>query len=150
MRSAYLVCVFVIQLSLVACSSGDDVAGNSGDEVVGNSSEAVVSNPLFGKWKVESMQDADGEVGLPEGSENGYWEFSPSKMVIGDGDRVVDTGAVLEYIVEDERVMVTTETDGEKNIIQIQLLDGDRLKWERDESTGANVIMYRVGDASSE
>ena len=95
------------------------------------------------------MQDADGEVGHPEGSENVYWDFSPSKMVIGDGDQVV-TAAVLEYTVEDERVMVTAEADGEKNIMQIQLLDGDRVKWERDEGTGVNVIMYRVGDASSE
>ena len=123
--------------------------GNSGGKVDDKPSDEVVGNPLFGKWKMESMQDAHGEVGLPEGSEDGYWEFSPSKMVIGDRGKVI-TAAVLDYTVEDGRVMVTAEAEGKQQVMQMQLLEGDRIKWEMDEDTGANMIMYRVGAASSE
>ena len=123
--------------------------GNSGGKVVDNPSDEVVGNPLFGKWKVESVQDAHGEVGLPEESKNSYWEFSPSKMVIGDRGKVI-TAAVLDYAVEDGRVTVTAEAEGEQQVIKMRLLEGDRVKFEMDEGTGENVIMYRVGDASSE
>jgi len=34
--------------------------------------------------------------------------------------------------------------------MQMQLLKGDRIKWEMDEGTGANMILYRAGGASSE
>ena len=109
----------------------------------------ISGNPLFGHWKVESEQNKNGEVELPDGAEDGYIAFFPSKMVIGGRGKSI-TATVLDYAVEDGRVMVTAEAEGEQKIIQVQLLDGDRIKWVEDKGTGKDTILRRVGTAASE
>ena len=137
MRKVFIVGLFVIQMLLVACSSGDEVVGN----------------PLLGIWEMESRQDQKtGEVVLPKEGEHGYVLFFPDKMVMDEPGGKETTMTVLGYAVEDGRVEVTIEgvrrKKGEQIIIQFQLLENDRIKWEIDD-VEETMILRRVGAASS-
>lgn len=120
---------------------------NSGDKVVDKPSDEIVGNPLLGKWKMESMQDKNGEIVLPKEGENGYIEFFPSKIVMGEDGGKIDTSSVLDYAVEGRQVVVTTEMKGKQSVIQFQMLKGGRIKM--GDSTGEGVILRRVGAESS-
>ena len=137
MRRAYLVCVFVIQLLLVACPSGDDVAGNPGDKVVGN--------PLLGAWEMESKIDGDGKTVSLKKGEHVFITFFPDKVTMGDGSDIgSETKAVLDYAIEGRQVVITIEDRGNQGVVwQAQILEGGKFKL--GDATGAEgAIMRRV------
>jgi len=100
----------------------------------------ISNNPLFGKWKLESVQDGQGKNVPPEG--DFYVEFWPSKVINREGDKV-ETTTVLDYAVEDGHVAVTVEEGGEEVTQQFQLLEEDRISV-RNPRTEEDMILRRV------
>ena len=137
---------------IVLTANGEsNVVTIKGDSLVGDAAYGTCfpmsSNPLFGEWKMESIVSKQGHVISSNEGENVYVTFFPGKMIMRDGSNV-DTVTVLDYAIEDRQVVLTTEARGEQNVIQVQILEEDKVKL--GDGTGEGAILRRIGAASSE
>ncbi len=92
MRIAYFISLFVIQLLLVACSSGDDVNSSSGGKVVGN------------------LTEFSGTYGGDE------CEFAPMTFK-SDGTAYINAGVemLVDYTIDGDKISITTKEG--KNVV---------------------------------